>query len=61
MEQENTFIINHTSAIMYQDLNNIPHNTEILEIEYLILGAEQKFENLPITLKEINIKAKFFV
>jgi hypothetical protein len=60
-QQDNiTFTINHHSTpFPYEHINNIPYDTEILEIERLFLGDGEKFDNLPTTLKEININNIF--
>jgi hypothetical protein len=57
-QQLNVFKIKHTDLTSsYEHLNNIPYDTDILEIEYLILKKGEKFDNLPAGLREINITA----
>ena len=57
-QQDNIFTINHQYfSTTYEGINNIPSDTEILNIEFLILKKGQVFENLPPLIKEINITA----
>jgi hypothetical protein len=57
-QQENVFKIKHTDLTSsYEHLNNIPYDTDIIEIKYLVLKKGEKFDNLPAGIREINITA----
>jgi hypothetical protein len=51
-----TITINQKKGSLYKHINNLPEDAEILIIECLTLNKGETLNNLPTTLKEINIK-----